>query len=98
MRTSASRPRPNPDSSLVSAVVAEYHNGVELNRMHRSRALSEAGYDSGSGTLRVRFHHGGLYDYFDVPAEVYAGLRTSAHPWTEWGDHITSTYTHERLE
>jgi hypothetical protein len=63
-----------------------------------SRALAAVGYDAGSCTLRVRFHHGGLYDYHRVPAEVYEALLASAHPWTEWGAHIKSTYPFERLE
>lgn len=66
--------------------------------MHRSKALSHAGYDPETQTLRLQFRHGGLYDYYDVPADVYTGLRTSAHPWTEWRGHITSTYRYDRLE
>ena len=52
--------------------------------MRHSRALEEAGYDAATQTLRVRFRHGGLYDYLDVPPEVFEGLLASAHPWTEW--------------
>lgn len=58
----------------------------------RSRALSDVGYDGGTRTLRVRFRHGGRYDYLDVPEHVYDGLRRSAHPWTEWGRHIKDSY------
>jgi hypothetical protein len=68
--------------------------------MHRvpSRALAAVGYDCGTRVLRIRFRHGGLYDYADVPESVYLGLRSSAHPWTEWGAHIKATYLPIRLE
>jgi len=66
--------------------------------MRRSKALESAGYDSTVRTLRLRFRTGGLYDYFDVPSHVYEGLVTSEHPWTEWREHITTTYRYDRLD
>jgi hypothetical protein len=75
-----------------------YDEQVELKPLRRSRALAEVGYDAGSRTLRLRFRSGGLYDYLDVPAEVYAGLLTSAHPWTQWREHVTSSYRYNRLD
>lgn len=65
--------------------------------MRRSRALEEAGYDAATRTLRVRFRHGGLYDYLDVPPEVFAGLLESAHPWTEWREQVLER-EYRRLE
>ncbi|MBO9521334.1 MAG: KTSC domain-containing protein [Nocardioidaceae bacterium] len=56
--------------------------------MHRSRALAEAGYDPAARVLRLRFVGGGLYEYLGVPPEIFEGLRTSAHPWTEWQTRI----------
>jgi hypothetical protein len=63
-----------------------------------SDALTAIGYDAATRTLRLRFETGGLYDYFDVPSEVYAGLRDDEHPWTTWGEHITSSYEYDRLQ
>lgn len=65
--------------------------------MRRSRALTEAGYDDATRTLRVRFRHGGLYDYLDVPPEVFEGLLASAHPWTEWRERILAC-EYDRVE
>ena len=66
--------------------------------MRRSKALASVGYDAATRTLRVRFRHGGLYDYLDVPAEVFEALTSSAHPWTEWHEHITAAYDYRRVE
>jgi hypothetical protein len=64
----------------------------------RSRALHSVGYDADSRTLRVRFKHGGLYDYLEVPVEVYAGLLIDPHPWTNWGPRIKSSYEYVPVE
>ncbi|MBV9097156.1 MAG: KTSC domain-containing protein [Frankiaceae bacterium] len=63
-----------------------------------SRALSAVGYDARSRTLRVRFRHGGLYDYHDVPEHTYEGIRMSPHPWTEWGRHIKESYSYTQVK
>lgn len=46
--------------------------------MERQRVVSSdiasIGYDTGSSTLEVEFHDGGVYEYSGVPSEVHAGL------------------------
>jgi hypothetical protein len=39
-----------------------------------SSSLASVGYDSKSQILEVEFVHGGVYQYFDVPPEVYKEL------------------------
>jgi len=68
-----------------------------MTAMRRSKALEKVGYDADARTLRVRFRHGGLYDYLDVPPEVFDGLLQSAHPWTEWREEILG-HDYRRLE
>ncbi len=63
---------------------------VEMVPMRSSKALESAGYEPASRTLRVRFRHGGVYDYAGVPPEVYDGLLADPHPWTHWGARIKS--------
>lgn len=70
---------------------------MEMHRI-RSRALDAVGYDPVTHVLRIRFQHGGLYDYLAVPEPVYRELCASAHPWTEWGAHIKDTYEAVRLQ
>lgn len=70
---------------------------MELTRMRRSRALEAVGYDAATARLRVRFRHGGTYDYLGVEPEVVEGLRASAHPWTEWRERILE-HEVERVE
>jgi hypothetical protein len=39
-----------------------------------SSNVSEVGYDEGSRTLEVLFTNGSIYQYFDVPPQIYAEL------------------------
>lgn len=46
-----------------------------MNRQHvQSSNLSSVGYDSGSKTLEIEFHGGGIYQYSNVPFEIYNSL------------------------
>lgn len=46
-----------------------------MNRVHvNSSNLSSVGYDPASATLEVAFHHGGIYQYYGVPATVHTAL------------------------
>lgn len=37
--------------------------------------ISEIGYDPANETLELMFHHGGVYQYYNVPNHVYEQLR-----------------------
>lgn len=39
-----------------------------------SSNLASVGYDTKSQVLEVEFKHGGVYQYFDVPENVYEDL------------------------
>jgi len=45
------------------------------------------GYDHTTKVLRVKFHSGGTYDYFDVPAFLYEAMLLP-HPWRRVGRQI----------
>ena len=46
-----------------------------MRRQHvASSAISSVGYDERSSVLEVEFESGAVYDYFDVPPQVYQDL------------------------
>lgn len=53
-----------------------------------SSCFSSVGYDSDTQTLEVRFRHGGVYRYMDVPATVFAGLVGSRSRGRYYHEHI----------
>lgn len=40
-----------------------------------SSNVAAVGYDEDSSTLQVEFNNGGMYQYFDVPVNLFEGLR-----------------------
>ncbi len=40
-----------------------------------SSNVASVGYDEDSSTLQVEFINGGTYQYFDVPENIFSGLR-----------------------
>ncbi len=42
-----------------------------------SSNLAEVGYDPQARTLEIAFKNGGVYQYFNVPSAVHAGLMTA---------------------
>jgi hypothetical protein len=56
--------------------------------------IREVGHDPASNTLRIRFIHGGTYDYFGVPAEAHADLMAAASKGQHFHQHIRGRYAH----
>lgn len=53
-----------------------------------SSNISSIGYDEDSSTLEVEFHSGAVYQYFDVPLNVFQGLRDANSKGQYLAQHI----------
>lgn len=52
----------------------------------QSDNVSAAGYDEGSMVMTVQFDNGALYEYYDVPAELWTSfVAAQPHPWSQVG-------------
>ena len=48
--------------------------------------VSAAGYDESTMIMTVRFDSGGLYEYYDVPAELWTSfIAAQPDPWSQVG-------------
>jgi len=54
-------------------------------------------YDAASATLRIVFVSGMVYDYKDVPENVYQSLKTSRSKGTYLNKHIKNNYHFEKV-
>ncbi len=52
-----------------------------------SGAVRAVGYDATTRVMRVAFRSGGVYDYFDVAADLYAQM-LRPHPWHRVGHQV----------
>lgn len=62
-----------------------------------SSNLSSVGYDSTSKTLEVEFHHGGIYQYFNVPESVYRALLNADSAGGYLARNVKGTYQYSRI-
>jgi hypothetical protein len=62
-----------------------------------SSNVASVGYDPQTMTLEVEFLGGGLYQYFDVPEEEYAGLMSAETVGGYLNDNIKGRYRYARV-
>lgn len=62
-----------------------------------SDAVVHIGYDPVAGTLEVGFDHGGVYEYYDVPALVAAGFGVAGSKGQYFNDEIRGQYVYKRI-
>lgn len=55
-------------------------------------------YDPVSATLRIVFVSGLVYDYQQVPEEVYHSMKTSGSKGTYLNQHIKGHYTYKKVK
>lgn len=54
-------------------------------------------YKAGNGTLRITFVSGMIYEYKDVPEEVYIAMKTSGAKGIYLNQHIKGKYPFEKI-
>jgi hypothetical protein len=62
-----------------------------------SSNISSIGYDENSNTLEVEFHSGAVYQYFDVPLNVYNGMIEADSKGKYFAQHIKGYYRYVKI-
>ena len=62
-----------------------------------SSNLASVGYDAENEILEVEFKHGGIYQYFDVPENVYAELMKANSHGVYFSAYIRNDYEYQKL-
>ncbi|MFA7061265.1 MAG: KTSC domain-containing protein [Pedobacter sp.] len=62
-----------------------------------SSNVEAVGYDEKSSTLQVEFKNGGMYQYFDVPEDVFIGLRDASSVGGYLVARIKGTYRYSKV-
>lgn len=62
-----------------------------------SSNLRSVGYDPETRVLEVEFHHGGVYQYFGVPASVYSSLMSVGSHGSYLHSHVKGVYPYTRI-
>ena len=62
-----------------------------------STAISSMNYDPGTATLKITFVTGKIYDYKNVPEEIYYALKTSSSKGIYFNKYIKDKYLFEKI-
>ena len=62
-----------------------------------SSNLASIGYDSQTLTLEVCFKSGRIYQYFDVPENIYDGLRATGSPGGYLNRNVKGNFRYARV-
>jgi hypothetical protein len=63
-----------------------------------STVIAAFNYYTDTQTLRIRFVSGIVYDYKNVPEEVYAAMKASFSKGAYFNLHIKNNYSFEKIE
>ncbi|MBI1828021.1 MAG: KTSC domain-containing protein [Thaumarchaeota archaeon] len=70
---------------------------MERTRITSSN-LRSVGYDEPTQILEIEFHHGGIYQYFSVPKNIYDGLIKSISSHGQYHTrYIKNRYRREKV-
>lgn len=62
-----------------------------------SSNIASIGYDQASSTLEVEFFKGGVYQYFDVPKNVFQGMITANSHGEYLAQNIKGHYRYSKV-
>ncbi|NEW79035.1 MAG: KTSC domain-containing protein [Gelidibacter sp.] len=69
-----------------------------MNRQSvESSNLASIGYDAENEILEVEFNHGGIYQYFDVPENVYEELMNAESHGKYFSANIRNDYEYQKI-
>jgi len=63
-----------------------------------SSNLASVGYDADNKILEIEFNHGGIYQYFDVPKEVFEDLLKAPSHGKYFVHNIKDEYEYDRIK
>lgn len=63
----------------------------------QSSNLASIGYDEENQLLEIEFNHGGVYEYFDVPNDVYEELMNASSHGKYFISEIKDSYDYNKI-
>lgn len=61
----------------------------------QSSNIHSVGFEN--GVMEIQFHNGGLYQYFDVPAQVYEALLAAGSKGQFFAQNVRGVYRYARV-
>lgn len=80
---------------LLAIISIDSHSGIKRTSVGSSN-IASVGYDAENNILEIEFHHGAVYQYFDVSEDVYEELISSAAIGSYFMNEIKEKYSYSK--
>jgi hypothetical protein len=79
------------------AIISEQISGTTISVVINSSNLKSATYQTEAKTLAVTFKNGSIYEYYDVPWEIFTKLRMSDSQGKFLNAYINKVYKYKKV-
>lgn len=79
-------------------IISEQINGKMINVVIKSSNLKSASYDIESKVLTITFNNESIYEYYDVPWEIFTKFRMTDSQGKFFNTSIGKTYKYKKIK
>ena len=101
MQTLSDKPRSKNQQYIISEtgkIILKNKFSLIKRTPVTSSNLASVGYDAVNKILEIEFHHGAIYQYFDVPKKVYEGLMSAPAQGSYFAHNIKDGYKYVKIK
>lgn len=80
---------------IIDVFLTENNNGIKRLPITSSN-IASVGYDKETQILEIEFHHGAIYQYFDVPEMIHEELMSSPSQSAYFMNEIKNNFKHKK--
>jgi hypothetical protein len=80
------------------AIISEQISGQTINVGIVSSNLKFASYNTNSKKLTITFNNGSIYEYYEVPWQIFTKLRMSESQGKFFNTEISKTFKYKKLK
>jgi len=80
------------------AIISEQISGATITVEIKSSNLKFAVYNTNTKTLTTTFNNGSIYEYYDLPWDIFTKLRMTESQGKYFNEHISRKYKYKKLK
>ena len=80
------------------AIISEQISGATITVEIKSSNLKFAVYNTNTKTLTTTFNNGSIYEYYDLPWDIFTKLRMTESQGKYFNEHISRKYKYKKVK
>lgn len=80
------------------AILSEQLSGETINVSIKSSNLQFASYNTTHKVLKVTFNNGSIYEYYDIPWQIFTKFRMAESQGKYFNTNISKNYKYQKLK